>query len=229
MSAGWAGLDDQAWRLYGGVHRLLLRLAGRLPDELITRARTMLATGDLAYLPETVTLAAAEGGVPLTAEDVEALREMFAALGLEGEPTGADDITITTAVPATGHVFSPDWMSPPRVPAGLDLTGGVPGELADLEGDLLDLADHLVVDALSEHTGVAAVRRAWREGPEGVRRVYLVEVDPDVPAWELALAAQTELSQAGERDPQVEVCWTGDDLPPYHRFAREAAVLLWRR
>lgn len=216
-------------RLYSGVHRLLLRLAGRLPDELITRARTMLATGDLAYLPDTVTLAAAARAVPLTAEDVEVLREVFAALGIDGEPAGADDITITMAVPMTGHTFSPDRVRPPRVPAGFDLTGGVPGELADLEDDLLDLADHLVVDALRERAGVVAVWRAWRDGPTDVRRIYLAEVTPDVPAWELVLEAQTELSQAGERDPQVEAYWTGDDLPPYHCLAREAAVLLWRR
>ncbi|MEU4538714.1 hypothetical protein AB0G15_28080 [Streptosporangium sp. NPDC023825] len=229
MSAGWAELDDRAWRLYGGVHRLLLRLAGQLPDELITRARTMLAEGDLAYLPDTVTIAAAEAGVGLTAQEVGVLREVFVALGLEGEPTAADEITLTTTTPATGHIFSPDSARPARVPAGLDLTDGVPGEVADLEDDLFDLTDHLVVDALSENAGVVAVRRAWRDGSGERRRVYLVEVDPGVPAWELALEGQKEAAQMGESDPQVEVYWSGDDLPPYHRSAIEAAILLWRR
>ncbi|SDI24428.1 hypothetical protein SAMN05421505_14024 [Sinosporangium album] len=229
MSADWAALDDRAWQLYSGMHRMLLRLAGRLPDELITRTRAMLAGGDLAYLPDTVAIAAVERGVPLTAQEVGLLREVFAALGFEGEPTASDEITLTTATPVTGHTFSPDVVRPPRVPARLDLTGGVPDELADLEDDLLDLVDHLVVDALSGHAGVAVVRRAWRDGPGGARRVYLVEVDPGVPAWEPTLEAQTEASQTGESDPQVEVYWTGDDLPPYHRAALEAAVLLWRR
>ncbi|TDE51556.1 hypothetical protein E1295_18300 [Nonomuraea mesophila] len=229
MSAEWAELDDRAWRLYSGIHRMLLRLAGRLPDELITRTRTMLAEGDLAYLPDTVTIAAVEAGIPLTAEESAVMREVFAALGLEGAPTGADEVTLTTTTPATGHTFSPDSGRSPRVPAGLDLTDGVPDELADLEDDLFDLTDHLVVDALSGHAGVAAVRRAWRDGPGGVRRVHLVEVDPGVPAWEVALEGQAESSQMDESDPQVEVYWTGDDLPPYHRAAIEAATLLWRR
>ncbi|MFC7649922.1 hypothetical protein ACFQX6_63495 [Streptosporangium lutulentum] len=86
-----------------------------------------------------------------------------------------------------------------------------------------------MVDALSEHAGVVAVRRAWRDGSEGARRVYLMEVDPGIPAWGPTLEAQIEASQMGESDPQVEVYWTGDDLPPYHRAAIEAAAFLWRR
>ncbi|GAA3544923.1 hypothetical protein GCM10022419_026440 [Nonomuraea rosea] len=247
MSAEWAELDDGAWQLYGGLHRLLLRLAGRVPDELLTRARTMLAVGDLSYLPETVTMAALEYGVPLTAQELGLLREVFTALGIEGEPAGIDRVPTTDPTPdapptnaidrvnaadpapATGHRFSPDLAEPPRIPAGLDLTDGVPVELADLEDELFDLHDHLVVDALSEHTGVVAVLRAWRSGPGGRRRVYLAEVDPGVMAWELTLEAQTELRQLGEDDPQAEVYWTGDDLPPYHRAARAAATVLWKR
>lgn len=238
MSADWAELDDGAWRLYGGVHRLLLRLAGQVPDELLTRARTMLAVGDLSYLPETLTTAALEYGVPLTSQELGLLREVFVALGIEGEPAGIDRVATTDttpdATPATDasapeHRFSPDSAEPPRIPAGLDLTEGVPAEVAGLEDELFDLHDHLVVDALSEHTGVVAILRAWRSGSEGRRRIYLAEVDPGVMAWELTLEAQTELRQLGENDPQVEVYWTGDDLPPYHRAARAAATVLWRR
>ncbi|MFC7649921.1 hypothetical protein ACFQX6_63490 [Streptosporangium lutulentum] len=116
MSAEWAELDDRTWQLYSGVHRMLLRLV-RLPDELITRARAMLAEGDLSYLPDAVTIAAVEGGVPLTAEEVEVLREVFTVLGLEGEPTASGEVTLTTTTPATGHTFSPDSVRPPRVPS----------------------------------------------------------------------------------------------------------------
>lgn len=223
MRVDWAELDERAWRLYSGAHRLLLRLAGQVPDELITRARTMLARGDLSYVPDTVTMAAVENEVALTAEEVAVLREMLAALGGDGDPTGADAVAITTVTPATGHGFSPDAAH------GLDLTDGVPGEFADLEDELFDLTDHLVADALSERAGVVEVRRAWRADPGGPRRVYLAEVDPGVPAWELTLEAQAELLEMDEPDPQVEVYWTGDALPPYHRSAHAAATVLWRR
>lgn len=226
MSAPWAELDDRGLRLYTRLHRMLLRLAGQLPDELISRARALLAEGDLAHLPDAVTIAAAEGGVPLTAAEVELLREVFTALGLDAEPAAAGEVTLTTTTPGTGHTFSPDSATPPRVPAGIDLSGGVPNELED---DLFDLTDQLVVDALSERPGVVAVRRAWRDDSPQPRRVFLVEVDPGVPAWEAALEGQTEAEQLGENDPRVEVYWSGDDLPPYHRAAIEAAALLWRR
>ena len=152
-----AELDERAWRLYSGAHRLLLRLAGQVPDELITRARTMLARGDLSYVPDTVTMAAVENEVALTAEEVAVLREMLAALGGDGDPTGADAVAITTVTPATGHGFSPDAAH------GLDLTDGVPGEFADLEDELFDLTDHLVADALP-----ASAPASWRSGVPGV-------------------------------------------------------------
>ncbi len=51
-------------------------------------------------------------------------------------------------------------------------------------------------------------------------------MDPGVPAWELTLEAQAELLEMDEPDPQVEVYWTGDALPPYHRSAHPAATAL---
>ncbi|WP_344831118.1 hypothetical protein [Nonomuraea dietziae] len=211
-----------------------------MPDGLLTQARAMLAEGDLAYLPDALTMAAVELGVPLTAQEVEILRDLFVALGIEGEPTGVDQVAITDTTRGTGHRFSP--VSPEvaqhvRVPAALDLTAEIPAELADLQEELVDLTDHLVVDALSEHAGTRAIWRTWRSGPErlanedvkGWRRVYLAEVEPGVLAWELTLEAQTELTQMSESDPQVEVYWSSEELPPYHRAAREAATLLWKR
>ena len=59
MAAEPAGPDERVERIFRGVHRLLLRLAGRVPDELLTHARSMLAEGDLPYLPDTLTGAAA--------------------------------------------------------------------------------------------------------------------------------------------------------------------------
>ncbi|MGW5645765.1 hypothetical protein ACWEV3_08850 [Saccharopolyspora sp. NPDC003752] len=47
-------------------------------------------------------------------------------------------------------------------------------------------------------------------------------------AWDLVLKAHEELAVVGEDHPQVEVFWTGDDLPPYHRASHAAATLLYR-
>ncbi|MCG5220953.1 hypothetical protein [Streptosporangium sp. KLBMP 9127] len=239
MSAEWAELDEEAWRVFGGMHLLLLRLAGQVPDDLLTHVRTMLAVGDLAALPDAVSVAAVEFGVPLTAAEVELLRRVPVVLGIGGgEPVGVDQVTIGDAGPEVGHRFAP---VPPhvlaragtRIPAELDLTGAPPADLADLADELRDLTDDLVADALAEHGGVVAVWRTWRFGPQGppdgARRVYLAEVEPGVRAWEVTLAAQRELLQMDEDSPQVEVYWTGDDLPPYHLAARAATTLLWTR
>lgn len=215
MSAGRVEPGDDAWQVFASLHRLLLRLAGRFPDELITCTRAMLAGSDLLYLPDTVTGSAARLRVSLTAADVELLRYVLAvADGAAGDPAATDQLTIATSVPATDHRFTP---APPPAVARVSA----------------DLADDLLVDAMTEHPGVTAIRRAWRSVPhresEDARRVYFVEVEPHVRAWELTGDAQDELGLINEESPQVEVYWTGDELPPYHRTALAGAALLWPR
>lgn len=211
MTIERADLDAWGLHLYRRLHTLLLRLAGQAPDELLARTREMLAGGDLAYLPDTVTTAAAELGVPLTAGEVQDLRDVLDALGFDDEPTGLAQVTIAEE-PDTSpgpHRFRPIGPEPSDEP--------------------VDLTDQLLVDALSEQPGTVAVWRTWRITPGVPRRVYLAEVDPEVPAWDVTLAGQHELAEMGESDPQVEVFWSGHDLPPYHRAAQAGATLLWRR
>ncbi|MFB9832466.1 hypothetical protein [Actinoallomurus acaciae] len=217
MSSERVRPGDDAWQVFAALHRLLLRLAGRFPDELITRTRTMLARSDLVHLPDTVTGSAARLRVSLTAADVELLRYVLAlADGAAGDPAATDQLTISTSVPATDHRFTP---VPPGAPAVARVSA--------------DLADDLLVDAMNEHLGVMTIRRAWRSAPheesEDARRVYFVEVEPHVRAWELTGDAQHELVLIDEESPQVEVYWTGDELPPYHRTALADAALLWPR
>ncbi|TDD34744.1 hypothetical protein [Saccharopolyspora elongata] len=234
MTGEWAELDDEGRRIYAGLHRVLLRLAGRFPDEVTTHARRMLGSGDLAYLPDTVLGSAVDLGLSMPEADVELLRNALVALGIPDEPAAAEQVRIAAGTPATEHRFAPVRpellaSAGDRIPSDLDLTGGAPAELADLAEDLTDLADDLVVDALSEEDGVLSIRRTWRLAPDQpARRVYLVEVAPHVEAWDLVLVAHNELAAMGEEHPQVEVFWTGEDLPPYHRAAQAAATLLHR-
>ncbi|MFI6501723.1 hypothetical protein [Nonomuraea typhae] len=208
MTADWADLDDEAWRVYGGLHRMLVRLAGQVPDDLLAHARSLLGSGEFDALPDIVTAAAAELGVSLTEGEMRLLRDIVTALGDDQPPTGADQVTVAEATPRTGHVFTPR-------PPGLDEDG--------------DLTDDLVVDALSLHDGLVVVRRAWRSGVGRGRRVYLAEVDPGVRAWDLAAEGQAELAAMDDDAPQMEVFWTGDDLPPYHRAALAGSAVLWER
>ncbi|WP_406319535.1 hypothetical protein OHA77_19690 [Streptosporangium sp. NBC_01639] len=222
--------DDAVRRIFEGLHRLLFRLGGRVPDEFVSHTRSMLAEGDLAYLPDTLSGATAGLGVSLTTADAEILRATLGEFGAGEEPATVRRIPISEVIPETDHLFVPAL---PEAPASAGTPVPAAPDPEDARGGPTDLTDDLVVDALTEHAGVVAVWRAWRFGPgeppQDARRVYLAEVDPGTPAWDLAMDAQRELVQMGENAPQVEVYWSGDELPPYHRTARAAAALLWRR
>ena len=76
MADARAELGEQGWRFFSGMHELLLRVAGRVPDEWLTLMRGKLAGGDLAELPDHVSGAAVELGLPLTVGEVALLREI---------------------------------------------------------------------------------------------------------------------------------------------------------
>jgi hypothetical protein len=242
----------EEWPLFVSVHRMLLRLAGQLPDEWLSHTRALFGGGDLRDVPEAVSGALAETGVTLTAAEVELLRRVLVALGdpPSDSPVRLDEVAVSEVTPATGHRFvpaSPDLLAVAgeRLPANLDLTGGaseslwdLPEDLAhleDLADDLTDVKDSGAAISLSYGGGTVGVWRAWRLGPDGgdgppvSRRVYLAEVDPGVPAWEVETEARRALRRDGEDFPQVEVYWTGDELAPYHRTALANAALLQAR
>jgi hypothetical protein len=241
-------MGEEAWQLFAGLHRLLLRLAGRVPDEWLTYARGLLGAGDVRELPDTVAGAAAQLGVPLRAAELDVLRSGLRIYGFDRDPMRTAELTISDDTPPTGHRFAP--VSPEvlavaggRIPASLDLAGGDPDDptdlpeplahLADLADDLTDPTDDGPFVTLSEEPGVLAVWRAWRFGPAGppadAQRVYLAEVGPDVRAWDLTHDTQQDLLRNGVEFPQVEVFWAGDELTPYHRAALAHSARLWVR
>jgi hypothetical protein len=239
-------MGEEMWDVFVGVHRMLLRLAGRVPDEWLTHTRELLGGGDLFQLPDTVVGSMATLGMPLTTAEVELLRTVMFRYIDDREPLGLDKLLVSEVTPATDYRFSPVSaevlaMAGGRIPAALDLTGGPSDDLTDLPerlADLADLADDLtdplddrVVDNLTYDDGVTRIWRTWRFAPGGSpddgRRVFLVEVATDILAWDLAYDAQRELADMGETFPQVEVYWAGDDLTPYHRAARDHSTLLW--
>ncbi|MEU1751845.1 hypothetical protein ABZ436_04160 [Micromonospora matsumotoense] len=245
--------DENGWneadQLFADVHRMLLRLAGRMPDEMVSRFRELLGNGDLRYLPDAVSVATVELAVPLIPADRELLARILVVLDVPGgEPQLYSEVPVS-ADPPSPVAFrflpaSPDVVAEAggRLPPRLDLTGGDPDDLTDLPPELShlrDLADRLtdssddgVVVTLTTEPGVRSIWRTWRTGPAPdavVRRVYLVEAAPGAPAWDLAYEGQGSLADDGESAPQVEVYWPGDVLPSYHRAALDGAALLWRR
>ncbi|MEU6203275.1 hypothetical protein ABZ814_06770 [Micromonospora musae] len=242
--------DGPGWgegeRLLAEVHRMLLRLAGRVPDEVLPALRELLGNGDLRYLPDAVSVATVQYAVPITPADKELLARILIVLDTPGgEPQLYDEVPVAAQPPpARPFRFLP---VPPavavraadRISSRLDLTGGgdpfdltdLPADLAplaDLASELTDQLDDRALDNLSLADGVRGIWRSWRLGAsDTARRVYLVELGSGVPAWEVTQEAQDALSMKGEQAPQVEAFWTGEPLTDYHRAALAGAALLW--
>ena len=196
---------DEAALVFYGLHRILLHLAGRMPDDWMTEARAWLGRSELGYMPDLISGGAAGVGVALPAEDLDTLRRLQAEYAGPEAPAGIDLIPVVDRLPPTDHRF----------------TAGPDPDQLDGSAVLLNL-DPVVV----------AVARALRAGPDGEppTRVYLVEVDPGAEAWIVGNDLVGLLDWSPERPvPQIEVYWSGESFPPYHTAALAAAVPLWRR
>ena len=236
---------EQGWRFFSGLHRLLLRLGGRVPDEWLTLVRGKLASGDMMEVPGRVMGSVVEFGVPLTVGEVALLREIERTV-FGDDPVGTDVVAISEETPGTGHRFFPVSegvlaTDAERIPPRLDLTGRPGEDLWDLPPDLLhlddiamrltDFDDQTVVTALSLNEDALSCARAWRFPPAGPLvggvRVVLVEVAESAPAWDVTGELQRDLADRGVPDPQVEVWWRGEALTPYHEAALAGAAVLW--
>ena len=194
------------------AHHLLLRLAGRLPDTVLTRAREWLADGRLSDVGALVTDAALQLDLALPAEDGDLLGQLVASDG--------DDPIRVRHLPTGPVALRPPYRFLPVAPTGV--SGASPG------------ADRAAVAAAAAVPAVAALWRAWRVDQRpghapGPRRVYVVVARRGVDLPRLAVAVQGRLSAAGERSPQVEVIAVGDRVPAYQRLARSAGRCLWVR
>ncbi|WP_327000705.1 hypothetical protein OHA72_37020 [Dactylosporangium sp. NBC_01737] len=221
-------------------HRLLLGLAGRLPDDLISEARTWVAQGRLAEAAQGIAYAAATGGVPVSDAQAALLARTLRAAGEDSDALAQLDRADVELMP-------PFEMAPANaavlhehgdaIPATLDLTGGH-DEVAGPDG--IDVA---AVAAAGREPEIIGLWRAWRF-PTGQsrwpapKRIYLATVRPGLatavdertgaaPVAALTDRLQAALLTAGETSPQVEVSGEGDDLPVYQRMARACAALLW--
>lgn len=225
--------DDAFLPSLADWHVVLLRLAGALPDDLLTEARGWLADGHAVDVAQALAFAATANRIPVL--DLEA--GMIAAeLGAGGQDAGVvAELTRLDpeVVLPTPWRFSP---VPPKdhdeTPALLDLTSepaGTPNT------DPLDQVAIAATRAETQH-GVSGLWRAWRSPADGSpwpphRRVYVVGTAPDFPDADalpgVAVRIQDALADAGEDDPQVEVCPGDFEAPDYHNQACGHGALLW--
>jgi hypothetical protein len=197
-------------------HCLLLRLAGRAPDDLVAQARDWLAEGREGEVARAVTFAVLAQNIPLIEVDLALLGEVLDAHGADSSAlTQAQLAQFDPAPPFRFGAAPPDTEPPAR-----------PDEAP------LDDVDRQALAAASQETSAHGVWRAWRYPADGSpwpppRRIYLMETDEDADVVEMAARLQQRLHAAGETDPQVEVYPVGAELPTYQRLARAYADLIW--
>jgi hypothetical protein len=201
-------------------HEMLLRLAGRAPDGLITQCRDWLARGELALLSRAVAYWAESQDAVLSEADQELLSGMLAEAG--ADTSGLGQLIVDDDEPYPYYVFDR------HIPADLaNGSGGTPGPRAQAGVP----ADQAAVQAVAAEPGAVGLWRAWRfpddESPwPPPKRVFVIETaGGDEPG--LAARMAERLAEAGEADPQVEVCRTGSEVPVYTELARSSGELLW--
>ncbi|MGW0436574.1 hypothetical protein ACWDV4_29005 [Micromonospora sp. NPDC003197] len=213
-------------------HQLLLRMAGRLPDELITEARRWLVAGEFVEIVQAVVFAALAGRVTVTEADAELLADVLTAADedvealAELERSEADPQSLYGVASVRPEVLAEHGDA---VPYAVDLTQPYdgPGGL-----DEIDAAAVVAMPSLTADLPARALWRAWRFPALGTqwpppRRVYLLQADDEAFLPVLAAGLQDALAAAGEEDPQVEAFVEVDDLPAYQRTALGFSALLW--
>jgi hypothetical protein len=205
---------DELWPMMSGLHRVLLHLAGRMPDDWMIALRKMVGDYEVGYLPDTISGGVANLGVALPAEDVALLRRVRSRYAGPEPPAGLDLIPIVAQLPRTAYQFAPSR-------AGDAAEDGVYDGWAEV--------------VASTEPAVVVLRRTWRTDPAAATpptRIYLVEVDPGAQAWVIGQDVKKRLDRSRQEEqppPQIEVYWTGEDLPPYHRAALAGSMVVWQR
>ncbi|WP_157562767.1 hypothetical protein [Micromonospora chokoriensis] len=214
-------------------HALLLRMSGRLPDELTTAARRWLAEGEFVEIAQAVLFSALAARLPMTEGDLSLLSATLVEAGEDTEALADIERTDDDPLPPYGVApVSPDELDEhgSAVPYSIDLTVPYDGPGA---ADDVDRAAVAAAEAQrNDGVAVAALWRAWRfpaidaQWPPP-RRIYLLQSDDEAAVPALAVHLQDALEAVGETDPQVEVFVDPDELPAYQRNTLGFSTLLW--
>jgi hypothetical protein len=215
--------EQQAWQDRArGCHQMLLRLAGKAPDDLLTRSRDWLAHGELDYLAQSVAFWAVSQDATLAGDDAILLSQLLT--DADADPEVLTQIRIEDSDPFPFYGFAPEI--PPELGGGIEEAPG--------PGAMTEKSEQAAMIAVAAEPGAVGMWRAWRFPSDGApwpspKRVFVVEVGAVVDEPAVAARLQQGLAAGGEASPQVEVYQTGDQLPAYQEFARSYGELVWAR
>ena len=189
-------MSDTEW----ACHELLLRLAGRLPDDILWRFRDWAATDAVVVLARALPRALLHDRIGLTDLEMNLLADAVLSNGADramlSSVEGVDEL------PESRYTFTAE--SPDRVSMG-------------------DSATAVLGATLRGRQGVGEVRTSWRQGGEDqvARRIVLIAATTG--HARLTGEVQRVLRALGEHDPCVEVVPLGMELPSYHQAALAAS------
>ncbi|MFC9251870.1 hypothetical protein [Amycolatopsis thailandensis] len=207
------------------LHEILLRVAGWLPDDMLTSARVLLADDRCGEVARLLVFAGRRTVLPLTEDNLDVLTELL-------ESEGAD-VSSLALVELAADNASLLW----RFSAERDEPAE--GEQDDETGHAIlisALAEQDLLAAVAEEPGLRGLWSAVRTPVDGApyppaRVVYVAEVDDEhedagSPA-EITGRLQATLLAAGERDPQLEVVSIHRGKPAYQYAAQTRGKVLW--
>jgi hypothetical protein len=186
-------------------HELLLRLAGRLPDQLLWRFRDWLGEGAMTTLARTLPRSLLKHRIDLDQSEYRLLVAGLIPHGADwhqvSSTLGVDDVTETRYTFTQG---APKW------------------------ANSVDSVSVLLHATLRGRPDVGEVRQSWRHGGAadegGTKRVLVVTALSGLPR--LTGELQRVLRVLGDEEPSVEVLPPRFDLPDYHRSAVASSELL---
>ncbi|MFC0097869.1 hypothetical protein ACFFKH_10040 [Micromonospora marina] len=206
-------------------HRLLLRVAGHAPDDVLADARYALAQGRIADVAAAVASITVNAGLALTDEEFA----LVAAVDPDAVAALSDTRPDQWPLPPVEFqpaLADPAVFAPEAPPPMLDLTDAP----AAFVGTVTDDVDRAAVAAVERVPGATALWRSWRftvpAGPDApATRVFVLSTA--VATADLPVVTARLQTQLGTTGTTIEVYVQGEALPAYQMQARGAAALLW--
>ncbi|SDX14492.1 hypothetical protein SAMN05421504_102444 [Amycolatopsis xylanica] len=186
-------------------HELLVRLAGRLPDQTLWRFRDWLGEGAMSTLARTLPRSLLKHRIDLNQTEYRLLVAGLIPHGADwhqvSSTLGVDEVSDTRY---TFSLSAPEWVNS------------------------VDMVSVVLHATLRGRPDVGEVRQSWRhggaDGMGGAKRVLVVTALSGLPR--LTGELQRVLRVLGDEEPSVEVLLPNIELPEYHQSALASSELV---
>jgi hypothetical protein len=210
------------------MHYALLRVAGRVPDEVLVQARDLLARGEVVAAASALMFAVGQYRVAIDSRDADLLGTLLA--DEPGIAARRADLEVVDGDVITPYVFDHPEGSGPDPFTGEETT---PPQLdPELDGDAAGIRAAVAEWAGQYPHDVVGVWRVVRTPSHRgswprPRMVWVVEVADESDAVETAASFMRLLREHGVALPLVESYHIGTRLPAYQDVGRLRGDMVW--